>query len=82
MTDKNLEQFYGAIKEMCNTEGYKLFCKELEEQIVNINSVEYTKNIDDLNFRKGQLNIIRSLINLEVMIRAVEEQAGIEDTNA
>jgi hypothetical protein len=82
MTDNDLEQFYGDIKEMCNTAGYKAFCAELEAQVNNINSVEYTKNADDLNFRKGQLNIIRTFLNLEMSIEAASEQLFVGDTNA
>jgi hypothetical protein len=82
MIDNDLEQFYGDIKEMCNTAGYKAFCTELETQIDNINSVEYTKNADDLNFRKGQLNIIRTFLNLELSIKAASEQLFVGDTNA
>lgn len=82
MTDNELEEFFGNIKEMCNSKGYKAFCEDLELQISNINSVEYTKNDEDLNFRKGQLNIIRMFLNLENSIKVASEQAFVEDTNA
>jgi hypothetical protein len=42
--------------------------------------VEATKDETDLHFRKGQLVVIASMLNLETQIKAVqEEQASTEE---
>ena len=39
--------------------------EELRNNALQINSVEVTKDNDDLNFRKGQLNILAFILNME-----------------
>ena len=65
MTDKELEIYFRQMKELFRTEGWQTLIKDLTEQIPAINSIENTKDSADLNFRKGQLNILGSLLNLE-----------------
>lgn len=50
---------------MFRTEGWKVLMEELRNNALQINSVEVTKDNDDLNFRKGQLNILAFLLNME-----------------
>lgn len=50
---------------MFRTEGWKVLMEELKNNALQINSVEVTKDNDDLNFRKGQLNILAFLLNME-----------------
>lgn len=38
---------------------------ELKNNALQINSVEVTKDNEDLNFRKGQLNILAFILNME-----------------
>ena len=40
-----------------------------------INSVELTKDNDDLRFRKGQLAVIATLLNLESQLDTAEQDA-------
>ena len=65
MTEKELEIYFRQMKELFRTEGWQTLIKDLAEQIPAINSIENTKDSADLNFRKGQLNILGSLLNLE-----------------
>ncbi len=56
-------------------DGWKQLQEDLQNNATVINSVELTKDNDDLRFRKGQLAVIASLLNLESQIEAAEEQA-------
>lgn len=51
--------------EMFASDGWNLLIGELKENARNINSVEATKDVDDLFFRKGQLNSLSFILNLE-----------------
>lgn len=62
MTD---EKYYEALVDMFATDGWKVFKEEMKANGVVINSVEATKDSDDMFFRKGQLNIIGSILSLE-----------------
>ena len=50
---------------MFRTDGWKVLMDELSNNALQINSVEVTKDNDDLNFRKGQLNILAFILNME-----------------
>jgi hypothetical protein len=63
--DKETEKHYRALGDMFRTEGWKVLMEELKNNALQINSVEVTKDNDDLNFRKGQLNILAFLLNME-----------------
>ena len=75
MIDKDLELYYRNASDMFMTEGWKQLISDLTANANNINSVEYTKDKEDLHFRKGQLSVLASIITLETQLKAAEEQA-------
>ena len=75
MIDKDLELYYRNASDMFMTEGWKQLISDLTANVNNINSVEYTKDGEDLHFRKGQLSVLASIITLETQLKAAEEQA-------
>ena len=79
MIDKDLELYYRNASDMFITEGWKQLISDLTTNANNINSVEYTKDGEDLHFRKGQLSVLASIITLETQLRAAEEQALAEE---
>jgi hypothetical protein len=79
MIDKDLELYYRNASDMFITEGWKQLISDLTNNANNINSVEYTKDGEDLHFRKGQLSVLASIITLETQLRAAEEQALAEE---
>lgn len=50
---------------MFRTDGWKVLMDELKNNALQINSVEATKDNEELNFRKGQLNILAFVLNME-----------------
>jgi len=63
--DKETEKYYQSLKDMFRTDGWKLLMDELRNNALQINSVEATKDNEELNFRKGQLNILAFVLNME-----------------
>jgi len=61
---------------MFRTDGWKILMDELKNNALQINSVEVTKDIDDLNFRKGQLNILAFMLNMESTIEHYIEEGS------
>ena len=59
------QEYFNAMDEMFASDGLNLLIGELKENARNINSVEATKDVDDLFFRKGQLNSLSFILNLE-----------------
>jgi len=66
--DKELELYYNTYFELFRTSGWKQLIDELKNNASVINSVEALKDEADMYFRKGQLQILASLLNLEDMI--------------
>jgi len=62
--DEALEQYIDSMKELWAFEPFKLLLQTYEDRIPNINSVEQTRSGDELFFRAGQMDIIRTLQNL------------------
>jgi hypothetical protein len=79
MIDKDLELYYRNASDMFATEGWKTLMSDLTNNANNINSVEYTKDGEDLHFRKGQLSVLGSILTLENQLREAEEQALAEE---
>tara|TARA_B110000259_G_scaffold148265_1_gene167257 strand:+ start:2487 stop:2738 length:252 start_codon:yes stop_codon:yes gene_type:complete len=73
MKDKELEEYYNTYRGLFASEGFKLLVQDLTNNAMNINSIEATKDANDMYFRKGQLSIVASIINLEQQIVAAEE---------
>lgn len=72
------EEYFGALKTMFASEGWKVLMAELADNATNINSVEDTTDGDDLQFRKGQLAVLGNLLNTERTIRIAEEEAQMD----
>ena len=79
MIDPKLELYYRNMKDLFRSEGWKQLLDDLSSNAVMINSVEVTKDLEDLHFRKGQLSVIANILNLEAQIDTAEQQQ-LEDT--
>ena len=57
-------QHYEQIQEMLLTQGWKNVDKEMTALIDAIEGIEAVKSVEDLYYKKGQLNIARLILNL------------------
>jgi len=73
MTDKELELYFRNMNELFRTEGWKSLLSDMKLNLPSIDSIENTKDEKDLYFRKGQMNIIGTLLNLEETTRRGQE---------
>ena len=80
-TDKELEKYYEDMLTTFRTDGWKTLTEDLHTNAEGINSVEATKDEKDLYFRKGQLYVISTLLNLEEHVRDAYDRLG-EDPDA
>lgn len=76
--DKETEQYYNSLQDIFVMEGWKELMKELSANALNINTVEATRDNDDLNFRKGQLNILAFILNLESTVDHLQKEGSDE----
>ena len=71
------EKYCEAMFEMLSTDGWKFLLDQLEENRVNINSVQWTKDNDDLRFRKGQLDVIALVTSLRDQVESLYDQKDL-----
>ena len=63
--DQETEQYYNKYFDLFNNPGWKQLIEELKQNALVINSVEATKDQNDLYVRKGQLNVLAYILNFE-----------------
>jgi len=76
--DREEEKYYDDLQGMFMTDGWKELMKELSANALQINSVEATKDNEDLHFRKGQLNILSFILNLESTVDHLQKEGSNE----
>ena len=80
--NRELEEYYDSLREMFNSSGWHNLTKDLDENLLNINSLTNVKDAEDMWFRKGQINILSFMLNLEESIKLTQDSAESEDSNA
>ena len=79
--DKETEEYYNKYFDLFRTEGWKQLIEELRQNAMMINSVENTKDQEDLYIRKGQLKVLAYLLNFESNMETSFEELEKEDEN-
>ncbi len=69
------EEYFGEMKLMFQSKGWKMLVQDLLENAKSINDVQTTKDSEELFTRKGQLGILAQLINLEETLARAEKDA-------
>ena len=75
--DNEDDKYVDAMFEMFRTKGWKMLIDDLSKNELNINSVRDTKDNEDLNFRKRQLNILASLVSLETQVENMVDEKDL-----
>ena len=76
--NQETQEYYDNYFSLFSTAGWKQLMEEFSSNAFNINSVEATKDPDDMYFRKGQLNVLAHLINMESIVNTNYEGASEE----
>jgi len=77
--DKELQEYYDARFEMMSTKGYKDLLADVEVMIDERNNLMATQSLEDLNFRKGQLDVLHWIRTLKKLSEEAWEQLNNEE---
>jgi hypothetical protein len=66
--DQETQQYYDNYFSLFMTDGWKQLVQDFGNNAMQINSIEAAKDADDMFFRKGQLNVLAHLINMESIV--------------
>lgn len=77
--DKELQEYYEARFDMMSTKGYKDLLTDVERMIDERNNLMATQSLEDLNFRKGQLDVLHWIRTLKKLSEEAWEQMNNEE---
>jgi hypothetical protein len=69
------EKYFRDLNDMFRSEGWKILLGDIQASAIGVNSIENTKDEQDLYYRKGQLAVMNNILNLETQVSAAQEQA-------
>jgi hypothetical protein len=79
VNNKDLERYYDNFFELFNLDGWKQLQEQLETTATQINDIRAIKDPRDLDFRQGQLDALRTLLNFEDSIRQTVVALEVEE---
>jgi hypothetical protein len=79
MDKRELEQYHRSYEEMFRSEGWKNYLEDMKNSAEVLNSIEACADEKDLYFRKGQLAVIATTLNLEGQIEIMQQQLAEEE---
>ena len=82
MNKQETEKYFRDLNEMLRSDGWKHLINELQATAAQINSVELTKDSNDLYFRKGQLAIIANMLNFETQVANAQDEFEASEDEA
>lgn len=62
------EEFYDALRVLTASTEWKVLCEEFSIQATALNDISSVQDSETLHHRKGQLQVINYLLNLEGII--------------
>lgn len=75
------EEYFGHLKLMFQSTGWAIVLAELRDNVRFIDDIQNTKDERDLDYRRGQLATIATLLNFEETIaRAEKDLSEHEDS--
>jgi hypothetical protein len=63
--DKDLQEYYEARFDMMSTKGWKDLMEDVDKMSVTYNNLFETSTIEDLYFKRGQIDILLWLLTLK-----------------
>lgn len=74
--DQETQTYYDQYFSLFLTDGWKQLIQDFSNNALQINSLEAVKDANDMHFRKGQLNVLAHLINMETIVSTNYEEAN------
>ena len=76
--DKELQEYYEERFNMMGTKGYTDLLTDVETMIEERNNLMATQSLEELNFRKGQLDVLHWIRTLKKLSEEAWEQLNDE----
>lgn len=63
--DKDTEKYFETYFDLFASQGWKQFIEDIEENRTLVSDIQQIKDANDLYYRKGQLNALEKIVNLQ-----------------
>jgi hypothetical protein len=81
MMDKELEQYYENYYDLFASKGWKQFIEDIEGNRTLMSDITSIKDANDLYYRKGSLDILDRVLNLQTGIENAHKEAMDNEEN-
>ena len=81
LDDVTDEVYYASMKEMFNSDGWKILLAELDSQVDLIEDIQQIKTFEELRFKQGQLATIGYLMNFQETLKTAEESKAEDEAD-
>lgn len=77
--EPQLQLYYERRLSMCGDPAWKDLCEDVEAMVESTNNLEGVDSIEKLHFRKGELSIMKWILNLKQISEESYQQLQDED---
>ena len=82
LKDRDLQKYYEALLAMYSTPGWVYVTEDLQKIYDTGNSLEGIGSMEELHFRRGQIDIIRQIVAQPLVVRAAYDLMLMEDNES
>lgn len=75
-----LRKYYEDLLDTFSSEGWKHLMEDMGRDLANVNSLDAVSNADELFYRKGQMQVIRAILNYESAARQALEEMDADNS--
>lgn len=79
LKDRNLQKYYEALLALYAMPGWKFVTEDLQKIYDAGNSLEGISSMEELHFRRGQIDILKQIVAQPVVVRAAYDLMLAED---
>lgn len=81
LKDRDLQKYYEALLALYDMPGWKFLTEDLQKIYDTASTLDGISSLEELHFRRGQINMIKQIVSQPAIVRAAYE-THLEDDNA
>ena len=82
LKDRDLQHYYESMEEMFTTPGWKYLLEDLQKVYEAAHTIEGIETMEQLQYRRGQIDILKLIAGQPAVISAAYEQLKADDNES
>ena len=79
LKDRDLQHYYESMEELFTTSGWKYLLEDLQKIYETAHTIEGIETLEQLQFRRGQIDILKLIVAQPAIISAAYEMLKADD---